>query len=407
MSKKLQRSVFGISVVLALVVLLGGFLPPSVRAGGFAQTGSAYKQMSVYEEVLRKIQNFYVVQPSLPAVTDGALHGLLESLDSDSSYLTPEEYRAYRAQLAATGANSDGEGMSVSKRFGYATVVSVLPGSPADKQGVEDGDVIEAIDGQSTHSMSLAMIRLSLDGKAGSSVSLDMIVPGKDDPVTKKLQRAPVAVPALATQQYDGGSVLYLKPTVLTKERVSELEAQLKGLGKTGGKKILLDLRDVSTGDEMQGVRLANAFLQSGTIGSLTGQKYPTETYTADASRFVTAAPLVVLTNHGTAGAAEIVAAAVLAAKRADVVGDRTFGEGTVQKTIEMPGGSALLLSIAKYNAPDGKPIQDNAVKPNIPVSLSIDQFLAEQDENASTPSHPRVDDQLNKALDILKAKQS
>ena len=407
MSKKLQRSVFGVTVVLALLVLLGGFLPPSVRAGSFAQGGSAYKQMSVYEEVLRKIQNFYVVQPSLPAVTDGALHGLLESLDSDSSYLTAEEYRAYRTQLGATGAAADSEGISVSKRFGYATVVSVMPGSPADKQGVEDGDVIEAIDGQSTHTMSLAMIRLSLEGKAGSSVSLDMIVPGKDDPVTKKLQRAPVAVPALATQQYDGGTVLYLKPTVLTKERVTELEAQLKGLSKTGGKKVLLDLRDVSTGDEMQGVRLANAFMQSGVIGSLTGQKYPSETYTADPARFVTAAPLVVLTNHGTAGAAEMVAAAVLAAKRADVVGDRTFGEGTVQKTIEMPGGSALLLSVAKYNAPDGKPIQDNAVKPNIPVSLSIDQFLAEQDESATAPSHPRVDDQLNKALDVLKAKQS
>ncbi len=407
MSKKLQRSVFGISVVLALVVLLGGFLPPSVRAGGFSQTSSAYKQMSVYEEVLRKIQNFYVVQPSLPAVTDGALHGLVESLDSDSSYLTPEEYRAYRTQLAATGVGAEGDGISVSKRFGYATVVSVMPGSPADKLGIEDGDVIETIDGQSTHTMSLAMIRLSLEGKAGSSVSLDMIVPGKDDPVTKKLQRSPVAVPALATQQYDGGSVLYLKPIVLTKERVSELETQLKSLGKTGGKKVLLDLRDVSTGDEMQGVRLANAFLQSGTIGSLSGQKVPTETFTADPSRFVTAAPLVVLTNHGTAGAAEMVAAAVLAAKRADVVGDRTFGEGTVQKTIEMPGGSALLLSVAKYNAPDGKPIQDNAVKPNIPVSLSIDQFLAEQDENATTPSRPRVDDQLSKALDVLKAKQS
>ena len=409
MSKKLQRLIFGISVVLALVVLAGGFLPASVRAGGFAQNDSAYKQMGVYEEVLRKIQNFYVVQPSLPAVTDGALHGMLESLDSDSSYLSPEEYRAYKAYLAATAApaNADQVGIFVSKRFGYSTVVSVMPGSPAEKQGIQDGDVVETIDGKSTHSMSLAAIRMALEGRAGSTVSLDMIVPGKDDPINKKLQRAPFAPPALATQQYDGGSVLYLKPAVLTKERVNELEQQLKGMNKTGDKKVLLDLRDVATGDELQGVRLANAFLQTGTIASLSGQKYPTQTFTADGAKFVTAAPLVVLTNHGTAGAAEIVAAAVLAAKRGDVVGDRTFGEGTVQKTIEMPGGSALLLSVAKYNAPDGKPIQDNAVKPNIQVSLSIDQFLAEQDENAAAPSHPRVDDQLNKALDVLKAKQS
>ncbi len=409
MPKKLQSSIFTLSVVLALVVLMGGFLPASVRAGGFSQTDNAYKQMGVYEEVLRKIQNFYVVQPSLPAVTNGALHGLLESLDSDSSYLTPEEYKAYKAEAAAksVAGNAEQVGLHISKRYGYATIVSVMPGSPADKQGIQDGDVVEAIDGKSTHDLSLAMIRLSLEGKAGTSVSLDLIVPGKDDPVTRKLTRAAFTPPALATQPYDGNTILYLKPTVLTRERVTELEAQLKGMSKAGNKKVLLDLRDVSSGDELQGVRLANAFVQSGTLASLSGQKFQNETFAADPARFVTSAPLVILTNHGTAGAAEIVAAAVLAAKRGDVVGDRTFGEGTVQKTIDLPDGSAVLLAVAKYNAPDGKPIQENAVKPNVPVSLSIDQFLAEQDETAAAPSHPRVDDQLNKALDVLKAKQS
>ena len=409
MSKNVERSVFALAVVVALVVLLGGLLPASVRAGGFAESDGAYKQMGVYEEVLRKIQNFYVVQPSLPAVTDGALHGLVESLDADSSYLTPDEAKAYKAASAASTGGLDPVGLNISKRFGYATVVSVLPGSPADKQGIQDGDVVEAIDGKSTHDLSLAMSRLLLGGKPGTTVALDLIVPGKEEPVTKKLVRAAVATPALATQQYDGGSILYLKPAVLSKERVTEMESALKGMGKSSNKKVLLDLREVATGDELQGVRLANDFMQSGTIATLSGQKIPTQTFTADAQKFVTGAPLVVLVNHGTAGAAEVVAAAVLAAKRGDVVGDRTFGEGTVQKTIDMPDGSALLLSVAKYNAPDGKPIQENAVKPNIPVSLSIDQFLAEQDETgaAAAANHPRVDDQLNKALDVLKAKQS
>ncbi len=408
MQKKLQRSVFGLSVAVAVVVLLGGFLPASVRAGGLAPTDGAYKQMGVFEEVLRKIQNFYVVQPSLPAVTDGALHGMLESLDADSSYLTPSEYKAYKAEVAATAAPSSSEqvGLSISKRYGYATIVSVMPGSPADKQGVEDGDIVEAVDGKSTHAMSLPMIRLLLEGKSGTNVALDMIVPGKDDPVIKTLQRGAVPTPALGTQQYESSTILYLKPAVLTRERVSELEAQLKGMGKNGNKKVLLDLRDVSIGDELQGVRLANAFVQTGTLGSLTGQKYPTETFNADGTKFITAAPLAILVNHGTAGAGEIIAAAVLAAKRGDVVGDRTFGAGTVDKTMDLPDGSALMLSVAKYNAPDGKPIQDNGVKPNIPVSLSIDQFLAaEEDQTAANPSRPRVDDQLNKALDLLKNK--
>ncbi len=406
MSKTFQRSTFGLAVTVAALVLIGATLPASVRAGGVATDGSAYKQMGVYEEVLRKIQNFYVVQPSLPAVTDGALHGFLESLDPDSSYLTPEEYKAYKAAAAAAAPGSaESVGLHVDKRFGYATVVSILPGSPADKQGLQDGDVIETIDGKSTHDLSAAMIRLLLEGKAGTPVSLDLIVPGKEDPVTKKLVRGPAPSPALGSQPYENGSILYLKPAVLTKERVSELEAALKA---AKNKKILLDLRDVATGDEQQGVRLANAFLQSGTIASLSGQKFPTQTFTADPQHFVTAAPLAILINHGTAGAAEIAAAAVLSAKRGDLVGDRTFGEGTVQKTIDMPGGAALLLTVAKYNAPDGKPIQENAVKPNVQASLSIDQFLAEQDENpAAAPNHPRVDDQLNKALDLLKGKQS
>jgi carboxyl-terminal processing protease len=284
----------------------------------------------------------------------------------------------------------------------------VVPGGLADKQGIEDGDVIEAIDGKSTHTMSLAMIRLSLEGKTGTSVALDMIVPGKEDPVTKNMVRGPVPAPAMVQQQYDGASILYLKPMELTKDRVTEIENQLKGMSKAGNKKVLLDLRDVSTGDEQQGIRLANAFVQSGTLAILKGQTVSTQTFTADASKFVTSAPLVVLVNHGTSGPGEIVAAAVLAAKRGDVVGDRTFGEGAVQKTIDLPDGAAILLTVAKYETPDGAPIQDKAVKPNVQVSLSIDQFLAEEDEgSAAAPNHPLVDDQLNKALDVLKAKQS
>jgi carboxyl-terminal processing protease len=410
MSKKLQRGVFSISLGVALVVIFGQFLPASVRAGGLSVGSGAYTQMGVYEEVLRKIQNFYVVTPSLPDVTDGALHGMVESLDSDSSYLTPDEYKAYKAEVAATGlpANAEQFGLNVSKRYGYATVVSVVPGGPADKQGIEDGDVIEAIDGKSTHTMSLAMIRLSLEGKTGTSVALDMIVPGKEDPVTKNMVRGPVPAPAMVQQQYDGASILYLKPMELTKDRVTEIENQLKGMSKAGNKKVLLDLRDVSTGDEQQGIRLANAFVQSGTLAILKGQTVSTQTFTADASKFVTSAPLVVLVNHGTSGPGEIVAAAVLAAKRGDVVGDRTFGEGAVQKTIDLPDGAAILLTVAKYETPDGAPIQDKAVKPNVQVSLSIDQFLAEEDEgSAAAPNHPLVDDQLNKALDVLKAKQS
>ncbi len=405
MSNSFRRSVFGLSVAVALLILLGGFVPVRVRADG--QSGGAYQQMGVFEEVLHKIQNDYVVEPSIPSVTKGALHGLLESLDSDSSYLTADEYRAYKAHQNEGTAQV---GLNVSKRMGYATVVSVMPNSPAEKQQVSDGDLIETIDGQSTHELSLAMIRLLLEGKPGSTVMVGVVRPRKAEPDMLKFTRVAIVPPALAEQQYDSSSILYLKPTVLTRERVAEMEARLRAMGKNNNKKVLLDLRDVTVGDEAQGVALANAFLQSGKIASVEGQKYPTQNFAAEPAKFITAAPLAVLVNHGTSGAAEIVAAAILDNKRGDVVGDRTFGEGVVQKTIDLPDGAALLLSVAKYESPSGKKIQDDAVTPNVTVSPSIDQFLAEEDGTAANPaevSKPHTDDQLNKALDLLKAKSA
>jgi carboxyl-terminal processing protease len=137
----------------------------------------------------------------------------------------------------------------------------------------------------------------------------------------------------------------------------------------------------------------------------LQGQTVPTQTFTADPSRFVTSAPLAVLVNHGTAGAAEIVAGAILDDKRGDVVGDRTFGEGAQEKTFTLPDGSALLLTVAKYETPSGKKIEDVAVTPDVAVSQSLQEMLP-QDENP-TPQEPRSDDQLNKALEILKQKNA
>ncbi|HYK36929.1 S41 family peptidase [Alloacidobacterium sp.] len=405
MSKGFKRAILGISILLVIVVFLGGFGLNGVRAG--TQDDGAYRQMGVYEEVLHKIQSDYVVEPSIPKVTNGALHGLLESLDSDSSYLTPAEYTAYKAHASEGTAQV---GLNVSKRFGYATVVSVMPGSPAEREQIQDGDIIEAIGGQTTREMSLAMIRFLLEGKPGTDVTFALVRPnrGKSEPDKITLTRTNIVAPSMGEQEYENSSILYLKPIVLTKERVDDIESRLKAMTKDGNKKVLLDLRDVTRGDEAQAVRLANAFLQGGTIASLEGQKVPRQTFTADPSKFITSAPLAVLVNHGTSGPGELVAAAILDNKRGDVVGDRTFGEGTVQKTIEMPDGSALILSVAKYESPSGKKIQDEAVTPNVLVAPNLDQYLAaEQGPEGPTAQKPEThtDDQLNKALDLLKQK--
>jgi len=395
-SRFFQRFVFVLSVAifaaLGLGFALGEFGWFGVHAGG--EQDGAYRQMRVYAEVLKKIQTDYVTEPNIGDVTTGALHGLLESLDSDSSYLTPTEYKIYKDRPTAGVAQV---GINVSKRFGYAIVVSVLPGSPADKEHISDGDVIESIGEQSTRELSLAVIRLMLEGQPGSTVTLSVVRPRKADPDKLTLTRTVTASSALSEQQYDNSTILYLKPGVLTAARVDEIAARLKAAGKS--RKVLLDLRDSSGDDAQQGLRLANFFLKQGTMATLEGQKFPLQTFTADPAKFLTDAPLAVLVNRGTYGAAELTAAAIGDSKRGDVVGERTFGEGSVQKTIDLPDGAALMLTVAKYQTPAGKKIQDDAVTPTVVVGPSVDE---EQDEEAPPA---KGDEPLNKALELLKAK--
>ncbi len=397
MPRSFNHTILGASIVIILVVLFGGLGPAGVSA---SQSDGAYRQMGVYEEVLHKIQTDYVTDPNIQNVTTGALHGLLESLDPDSSYLTAAEYANY-VQHEHEGVAQ--VGMDVSKRYGYGSVIAVIPGSPAEKAHIEDGDLIESIGGHSTREMSVAMIRLLLEGKPGTSVSFQLVRHLKPEPDDITLTRAAVNPPSLFQQQYENSSILYLKPGVLSRERVEDIVARLHEMQKNGNRKVLLDLRDVAEGDPQQGIRLANAFLQSGTIASLQGQTVPAQTFSAESSKFITSAPIVVLVNHGTAGAAEIVAGAILDDKRGDVVGDRTFGEGGQQKTFPLPDGSALVLTVAKYQSPSGKKIEDVAVTPNVVVSQSIE----EAPENANNPQEPRPDDQLNRALQLLKQKNA
>jgi carboxyl-terminal processing protease len=395
-SRFFQRSVLVVSVAICLALFagfaMGEFGLFGVHAGG--EQDGAYRQIVVYRQVLSKIQTDYVTVPNINDVTTGALHGLLESLDSDSSYLTPTEYKIYKDRPTTGVAQV---GINVSKRFGYAVIVSVAPGSPADHEHLADGDVIESIGNQSTRELSLAVIRLMLEGKPGTTLNLSVIRPRKADPDKLALTRAIPAPPAIAEQEYDNSTILYLKPGVLTAARVDEIAAKIKAAGKT--QKVLLDLRDSSGDDSKQGLRLANLFLKQGTMATLEGQKFPTQTFTADPAQFICGSPLAVLVNRGTYGAAELTAAAIEGAKRGDLVGERTFGEGSVQKTIELPDGAALLLTVAKFEGPDGKKIQDEAVIPNVVVGQTI-----EDDEDENAPG-PKGDEPLDKALNLLKAK--
>lgn len=402
MSKTLKAVVLGVSVALVLFTIVGG-----LRVHADSDDG-AYRQLGVYSEVLSRIQSEYVEQPNIPAVTDGALHGLLESLDANSSYLTPDEYKQYKSLKTEGKGNI---GATISKRFGYAAVVSVIPGGPADKAGLEGGDIIEAIEGKSTREMSLAMLENEMTGEPGSTINVSVVRPRKAEPVKLTITRNTVTVPAVTDETIEN-NIGYIKVDALTTGKAQEIANKVKALQTHGVDKIILDLRDCSAGDEKEGVAVANLFLNHGVITYLQGQRYPKEVFNADQSKTVTGLPLVVLVNRDTAGPAEIVAAAVLGNARGDVLGDKTFGIGSVQKVIDIPDGSALILSIAKYYTPDGKAIQDTGITPNIMVADNLDDFIVpdEDEDNAQSADEEKKpqrtlenDEQLKRAIEVLK----
>jgi carboxyl-terminal processing protease len=390
--------------MLIIAFVLVGSL--GVHASGSSSGDVTLKHIGVYSEVLYRVRAEYVEEPNMSVVTNGALHGLLESLDADSSYLNPSEYKVFKEKKTDGKA---GIGATVSKRFGYAAVVSVIPGSPADKAGLTAGDIIETVEGLSTHDLSLAAVKNHLNGEPGSRLELTIIRTRKIEPQKITVVRDVVALPAV-TEQLTAGDVGVVKSLVLTKGKAQEIAEKVKSLQKKGAKKLILDLRYNSEGDEEEGVAVANLFLGKGTIGTLQGQKYEKVTYTADPQKKITDLPLVVLVNRGTAGAAELVAAAIQDGQRGDVLGDKTFGEGSVQKLIEVPDGSALILSVAKYYTPNGKIIQETGVTPNILVASTDDLPVVSDDDDNSTTEEPqkpqqKEDEQMRRAIEVLKIK--
>src|SRR5690242_12980866 len=402
MSLKTKAAVLVSSFAVLLFVVVG-----SMGGVHASSNDGSYRQLQVYSEVLSRVRSEYVEEPNIPAVTDGALHGLLESLDSNSSYLSPSEYKDYKAHK--TEARGD-IGAAISKRFGYAAVISVIPGGPADKAGIQAGDIFEAIEGKSTREMSLAEIHSLLLGQPGSNLNVAVVRARRAEPQKTVITRDIVNVPPVADKMLEDG-IGYIQVDAFNKGKSQEVAAKVRALQKSGAKRLILDLRNCAEGDEPEGIAVANLFLNHGTITYLQGQKYPREAFNADASKAITNLPLAVLVNKGTAGPAEVVAAAILENARGDVVGDKTFGDGSIQKTIPLPDGSALILSIAKYYSPSGKAIQDSAVTPNIVIADSDDDAALPEDEDNAAPAEedktkpPQEDEQLHKAIQVLKSK--
>ncbi len=359
MNRRFQFAVVASSTCVVLLLLFG-----AVR-GRSASADSPYNHLGVYSEVLSRIKADYVEEPDMKAVTAGAINGMLESLDPYASYLNADQYKQYLKSKESPKASV---GLVLSRRFGYLSVVDALPGSPAAKGGMATGDVIESVNNVSTRDMPLAFAEMLLGGDSGSTLELSVLRVRKSEPQKITLTRANIVYPAVTGKLLtDQGPepIGVIQTYSLGHGRVAEIAAKITELQKQGAKRLILDLRHCSNGEMEEGIALANLFMDKGLITYVQGQKVSKEESQAVASKEVTKLPMAVMVNRGTAGPAEIAAAALMG-RRAAVVGEHTYGDAAIRKAVTMDDGSAVILSVAKYYSPDGKAIQDTGVTPNV-----------------------------------------
>jgi carboxyl-terminal processing protease len=405
MNRKARFGILAVSLVIFGYAGIGHVL-------GRTPDDKAYKSLTVFGEVLQKIQADYVDEPNMHLVTAGSLHGLLESLDPESSYLTPREYTEYKQKQQNAGTGETG--LTLSKRFGYIIVISVLPDSPAEKASIHSADIFESVAGFTTRDMSVGQALNLLNGPAGSGVKVGVIRRGKADPDEVDIVRQKLPSAKTAVQKADP-DILVLRLPSLDTGRADDVRNKLADAEKQGIHKVVLDLRECGRGPVTEAVAVARLFVPSGTIATLRGQTVSPQVLTAEASKVVWKGPVAVLIDGTTSGAAEVLASAMVANHRGDVVGERTFGLASEQKLITMDDGSALFLTVANYYNAVGKPILEDGVEPTEVVRAAAEDDSDGEEDSASTttpskpePSGPRPlspeDPIYRKALELLKA---
>jgi len=403
MNSRMKWLVVSSSMCLSAFLLTGMMLGKSAD-----QSADTYKHIKVFSEVVAHIKEEYVEEPDMKAVSLGALNGMLESVDPFASYLDAHQYQDY---LKARDAHRADVGLVLSKKFGYLGVLDSVPNSAAAKAGLGYSDVIEGINGTSVRDMSLATAYMLLQGDSGTTVDLTVVRVRHPDPATITLTRSSIVLPPVESKMLDSQTG-YINIDALSPALVKETAAAIQKLQASGAQKLVVDVRDCGTGSPEDGIALANLFLKQGRITYLKGQKYPQKDFEADPSKAITSLPLAVLTNAGTADAAEILAAAVQDNKRGQLVGERTHGDAALMQAISMDDGGVIILSVAKYYSADGKAIQDVGVIPGTQVKEA--DIQVDYDDNgmpiAPTPDEVEKkktenDPVVKKALEVLSTK--
>ena len=377
-----------LAIALASTVLVGYVALGSLLGRVLGDT--TYGQLALFNEVLRIVLDAYVEPVNVDRAMNGARLGLTDALDGDSAYLDADEFRAYQAGSR----DNDAEiGVILSRRVSFLMVVTVKAGSPAAKAGIRPGDLVKTIDGRHSRPLSAVMGQRLLRGAPGSVVKLALLRIGSPDPVTMDVVRERLTPVPPQGRMLDGGAA-YVKIGEFTPKVTDEVRADVEGFKRAGARQLVLDLRGAGHGELSEGVKMAELFMKGGVVAKVAGARAEEQVLNADPARSVWDRPMAVLTDNGTSGAGEIVAAALLDAGRASVVGEPTFGRAPIQRAVVLPEGG-LVLTVARYVSPKGTAIHGKGVTPSVPVQ--------DRSDEDSTEGAPAGDPILEKALEVLR----
>ena len=386
MTSRTRLWILAVSIPVIAFAIIGGYLG---QARGKDDT---YQHLRVFDDVVSHVVNNYVEEVNIQQAMRGAMRGLSDALDPDSAYLTPDLVKAVEQNSSPGAADI---GVELTRQY-YLRVVSARDGSPAARAGLRTGDFIRAIDGRATRDMSAYEGMRLLRGAPGSKVALLVIRNNAADPHELSLVRERTMAAEVTTKMANA-STGYVRVAEFTKDVPAKVTQAVGALTKTGANRFVLDLRGTATGDIDNGIAAARLFVPSGTL-SIRQTKAQRETITASANDGSISAPLILLVDQGTAGAAEIFAAALNGNSRAELVGERTLGRAARQQLVKLPDGSGLLLSSMRYLTPANAGIHERGLTPDVQVRQPDVEFGA---------APPAKDDTLDTAITRLVEKKA
>ena len=382
MTSRTRRFVLAVSIPVVAFAVIGGYL------GQALAKDDTYQHLRVFEDVISLVLNNYVEEVDVDEAMKGAMKGLADGLDPDSAYLTPDLTKTVEGSVSAGAADV---GLELTRQY-YLRVVSARDGSPAARAGLRPGDFIRAIDKRPTRDMSAYEGARLLHGAPGSKVALLVIRGNAADPHDVELVRERTTTPELSSRMADASTGL-IRIAEFSKETATRVRQAVDALAKQKATRFVVDLRGTSRGDLDEGLATARLFVKSGTLGIKQTKGDVRETVTAGAGDGAIAAPVALLVNQGTAGPAEVFAAALKDNDRADLIGEQTIGRAARQRLIRLPDGSGLLLSNVRYLSPDAEAIHEKGLEPDVEVEQPEVEFGTEP---------PAIDATLQKALEHL-----